>query len=382
MMSLLKPESRAAIPGKSTRGRAGSRLHIAALGVCACFLVLPLACTSNEDMPDPTPVNSQVQTFGGAGSTFVAPLVNRWAEDYKKLHQVQVNYRPIGSGGGLGELRRGILNFAASDAPLGDDQLKGMPPIVQIPVTAGPVCVTYNLPTVSAPLRLSGKTVAAIFSGDVISWQDPAIASENSGVKLPHAAIIVVHRSDGSGTTSIFTDYLSSASAGWSAKVGHGISVNWPVGLGEDGSAKVIAIVKENPGTVGYAELSYAKQAGLPVASVQNKAADYVAPSPSSASLAIDAFEDALAKDLRTPIVNPPASAKGAYPISGLTYVLIPRDNTFEGQQRAFRDFIEYAITQGQGSAEEMYYSRLPVPVQQQSQALLAQLTENGHPLP
>lgn len=243
------------------------------------------------------------------------------------------------------------------------------------------MCVTYNLPTVSAPLKLSGKTLAAIFSGDVISWQDPAIASENPGVKLPHAAIIVVHRSDGSGTTSIFTDYLSSASASWSAKVGHGISVNWPVGLGEDGSAKVIATVKENPGTVGYAELSYAKQAALPVASVQNKAGEYVAPSPASASLAIDAFEDALAKDLRTPIVNPPASARGAYPISGLTYVLIPRDNTFEGQQRAFRDFIEYAITQGQGSAEEMYYSRLPVPVQQKSQALLAQLSENGHPL-
>jgi phosphate transport system substrate-binding protein len=381
MILFLKSASSAPSTGKFAPLRRGSRLHLVALGVCACFLALPLGCNGNEDMPDPTPVNSQVQTFGGAGSTFVAPLVNRWAEDYKKLHQVQVNYRPIGSGGGLSELRRGILNFAASDAPLGDDQLKGMPPIVQIPVTAGPVCVTYNLPSVNAPLRLSGKTLAAIFSGDVISWQDPAIASENPGVKLPHAAIIVVHRSDGSGTTSIFTDYLSSVSPSWSAKVGHGISVNWPVGLGEDGSAKVIATVKENHGTVGYAELSYAKQAALPVASVQNKAGEYVVPSPASASLAIDSFEDALAKDLRTPIVNPPASAKVTYPISGLTYVLITRDNSFEGQQRAFRDFIEYAITQGQGSAEEMYYARLPVPVQQESQALLAQLTENGHPL-
>jgi phosphate transport system substrate-binding protein len=157
--------------------------------------------------------------------------------------------------------------------------------------------------------------------------------------------------------------------------------VNWPVGLGEDGSANVLATVKQNAGTVGYLELSYAKQASLPVASIQNKAGEFVVPSPASASLAIDAFEDALAKDLRTPIVNPPASARGAYPISGLTYVLIPRDNTFEGQQRAFRDFIGYAITQGQGSAEEMYYARLPVPVEQRSQALLAQLTQNGQPL-
>ncbi len=348
-------------------------------------LLLAIGCTnySEDGRPpaEPAFATTQVRTFGAAGSTFIAPLISRWSADYEKSHNVRVNYRSIGSGAGLSELKQGLLTFAVSDAPLGDSQLRDLPALVQVPVTAGPVCVIYNLSGVNAPLRFSGRTLADIYSGGIASWQDPAIARENPGIKLPHAAIMVVHRADGSGTTSIFTSYLSSVSPSWSAKVGHGLAVNWPTGIGGVGSQNVLRDVQKQPGTIGYLELSYARQAGLPVASIQNKAGEFVVPSPSSAALAISAFNDALAQDLRASLVDPPASAKGAYPISGLTYVLIPRDNRSAGEQRAFRDFINYALSAGQDAAEELSYTKLPTPVQQKSQTLLTQLTENGQPL-
>ncbi len=347
-------------------------------------LLFTVACNYSEGgkpPEEPKVAITQTRTFSAAGSTFIAPLISRWSTDYEKTHQVRVNYRSIGSGAGLSELKQGLLTFAVSDAPLGDDQLRGLPPLVQVPVTAGPVCVTYNLPGLSAPLRLSGKTLAAIYAGSITRWQDPAIVRENSGIKLPHADIIVVHRSDGSGTTSIFTSYLSSVSQTWSETFGHGLSANWPVGLGENGSSAVLSTVKKSPGTIGYLELSYAKEGGVPVASIQNKAGEFVVPSPASASLAISAFEEELGKDLRASIVNPAATAKGAYPIAGLTFVLIPRDNHSVGEQRAFRDFIAYSLSAGQDSAEELSYAKLPVSVLQQGRTLLAQLTENGRPM-
>lgn len=348
-------------------------------------LLLASGCTnySEDGKPpaEPTFGTTQVRTFSAAGSTFVGPLMSRWSSDYEKAHKVRVNYRSIGSGAGLSELKQGLLTFAVSDAPLADSQLKDLPPLVQIPVTAGPVCVIYNLPGLNVPLRLSGKTLADIYSGGIVSWQDPALNRENPGIKLPHMAITVVHRADGSGTTSIFTSYLSSVSPSWSSKIGHGLDVNWPSGIGGLGSQNVLRDVQERPGAVGYLELSYARQAGLPVASIQNKAGEFVVPSPESAALAITAYHDALMRDLRTPIVDPPASAMGAYPISGLTFVLIPRDNRMAGEQRAFRDFITYALSTGQASGEELSYTKLPVEIQQKSQSFLGQLTENGEPL-
>ncbi len=348
-------------------------------------LLVTSGCTnySEDGKPaaEPTFGTTQVRTFSAAGSTFVGPLMSRWSSDYEKAHKVRVNYRSIGSGAGLGELKQGLLTFAVSDAPLADSQLKDLPPLVQIPVTAGPVCVIYNLPGLNVPLRLSGKTLADIYSGGIASWQDPAFSRENPGIKMPHMAITVVHRADGSGTTSIFTSYLSSVSPSWSSKIGHGLDVNWPSGIGALGSQNVLHDVQERPGAIGYLELSYARQAGLPVASIQNKAGEFVVPSPESAALAITAYHDALMRDLRTPIVDPPASAKGAYPISGLTFVLIPRDNRMAGEQRAFRDFITYALSTGQASGEELSYTKLPVEIQQKSQSFLGQLTENGEPL-
>jgi phosphate transport system substrate-binding protein len=360
---------------------------VAAVAVtsAAFALLLVSGCTnySEDGRPpaEPTFGSTQVRTFSAAGSTFIAPLMSRWSSDYAKAHNVKVNYRSIGSGAGLSELKQGLLTFAISDAPLTDSQLKDLPPLVQIPVTAGPVCVIYNLPGLNVPLRLSGKTLADIYSGAIVSWQDAAISHENPGVKLPHMAITVVHRADGSGTTSIFTSYLSSVSPAWSSKIGHGLDVNWPSGIGGLGSQNVLRDVQGRPGAIGYLELSYARQAGLPVASIQNKAGEFVVPSPDSAALAITAYHDALMQDLRIPIVDPPASAKGAYPISGLTFVLIPRDNRMAGEQLAFRDFITYAISSGQLAGEELSYTKLPAEIQEKSQSFLTQLTENGRPL-
>lgn len=353
----------------------------------AAFSAVLLAATfvgcNSEDYSskEPTFATTDTGRFGAAGSTFLAPLFTRWSSDYEKNHHMMVNYRPIGSGAALNELKQGLLTFAASDAPLTDAQLKDMPPIVQVPVIAGPVCVIYNLADLGAPLKLNGKTLADIYTGQIKTWQDAAIARENPGVKLPHTDITVVHRQDGSGTTSIFTRYLSAVSPGWGAKFGHGLDIGWPVGLGENGSKAVVATVKGTPGAIGYAELNYAKEANLPVASIQNNAGEFIAPSPASAALAIRAFNDDLMKDLRSPIVDPPATAKGAYPITGLSFILIPKEDKLPGEQRKFKDFVTFCLTDGQTAAEEMSYTSLPAPILQLGQALLTQLTEDGKPL-
>jgi phosphate transport system substrate-binding protein len=297
--------------------------------------------------------SSTVKTaIGAGGSTFIAPIMNNWIAAYQQLHPgILINYRPIGSGAGLDEFKKTLLGFAASDAPLSDEQIRDIFPVIQIPVTAGPVCAIYNVPGVTTSLRLTGSTLAGIFLGQIINWQDPAIERENPGVRLPKAAIIVVHRSDGSGTTSILTDYLSKISSEWKGRASQGLSVSWPVGVGVDGSSAVLEFVKHNSGTIGYAELNYAKKLDLPVVSIQNRAGSFVVPSPASATAAIEAFAEALTKDARTAIVDPPASAKEAYPISGLTFLLAPKDGSGAEQRRVLRDFFQYAVTTGQDSA-------------------------------
>ncbi len=358
--------------------------HFFTVGIAAAVLfslLLTLGCSSSTgnsatSSAEPTAV------LGAAGSTFIAPIMTKWVSAYQQTHPtVQINYRPIGSGGGIEELKKGYLSFGASDARLSDDQMKDMSAVVQVPDSAGPVCIVYNLPNLSAPLKLTAKTVSDIYLGNIISWQGPAIARDNPGVTIPRAAVIVVHRSDGSGTTSIFTSYLSKVSHDWSWKSGQGMSMTWPIGLGANGSKGVLDIVKQTPGTIGYMELNYAKANGVPVASIQNQAGHFVQPSPSSAAAAISAFSDALAKDVRTSIVDPPASAPDAYPISGLSFVLIPKDRPDSEQQAAVRDFIAFAISKGQDSAEELSYAKLPDSIQKQGQVLLAELTANGQPL-
>lgn len=358
---------------------------ILAVAALLCVAAIP-GCNYRGEEPvkeSDFAVSSKIKTaIGAAGSTFVNPIMTKWIDTYHQAHPaIQVNYRPIGSGAGIAELKQGTLEIAASDAPLSDEQLKEMFPVIQLPVAAGPVCAVYNLPALKTPLRLSGSTLAGIFSGKIISWQDPAIARENPGAPLPHAAIIVVHRTEGSGTTSIFTSYLAKVSPEWSQAVGHGLTVKWPVGIGAQGSSGVLDFVSQNPGTIGYAELNYATEKHLPVASIQNRAGSFVAPSPAAATAAIEAFSDALAKDVRASVVDPPASAKDAYPITGLTFLLIAKDGSDPAERQAIRDFIQYTVNGGQDLAEGLDYARLPKSIQDRALSLLGEMQANGQPV-
>ena len=316
----------------------------------------------------------------GAGSTFVYPLMSRWIADYhQKQPNVQINYQSIGSGGGIQQLKKGLVDFGASDLALPDDQLKEMPALVQIPETAGPVCITYNLPQLKQPLKLSAKTLSGIYMGMVKNWHDPAIKADNPGVNLPNQAILVVHRSDGSGTTNIFTTYLSAVSPEWQSKVGKGLSVSWPAGLGGKGSEGVTGLVKQSAGAIGYVELNYADENKLPVAEIQNKAGKYVAPTAAGASAAIDAFSAELQKDVRTPIVEPPASAPDAYPISGLTFLLVPTSPSDAAKGAQTKAFINYIISDGQAITTDLHYSKLPSSLQQIDKGLLDKVQAGGH---
>jgi phosphate transport system substrate-binding protein len=358
-----------------------SKAALAATALLASLVVVVSGCNVAEEAKttEVKITNASIRSISASGSTAIQPLIDRWGKDYEKSHPMEVNYRPTGSGAGIDNLRHGYGAFAASDAPLADNQLTGLPAIVQIPVTAGPVCIAYNLPGLKAPLRLSGPTLAGIFLSDIISWQDPAIARDNPGVALPHQAIIVVHRADGSGTTKILSSYLSKVSPTWASKLGTGISFKWPAGVAASGSSAVSKQILDTPGTIGYLELTFARTSSLTVASIQNRAGEWVAPSPESAYAAVVAGDDTLTKDLRAPIVDPPAAAKGAYPITGITFILIPRDNpSTDHEQVDLKNYINYTLTTGQDAAEELSYAKLPAPVLTAAEGLLAQLTDNG----
>lgn len=319
----------------------------------------------------------------GAGSTFIYPIMTRWISAFQGSHQgVQINYQSIGSGGGIQQLKQGLIDFGASDAALSDDELKEMPPVIQIPESAGPVCITYNLPELKTPLKLSGETLAGIFLGTIQTWQDPAIRKDNPGVSLPNHPIMVAHRSDGSGTTNIFTTYLAKISPEWSKKVGKGISVSWPAGVGGKGSEGVTGVIRQAVGAIGYVELNYAKDNNLPVALIRNQAGQWEEPSAAATTAAIDGFRDELAKDVRTPIVDPPASAKEAYPICGLTYLMVAKDGQDAAKRREVRDFIDYVITTGQDSANSLYYAPLPPGLVDQDKKLIGEMTAAGQALP
>ena len=325
---------------------------------------------------------SEKVMLSGAGSTFVYPVMQRWIESYSHAHSnTQINYQSIGSGGGIQQVKAGTVDFGASDAALSDEQLTGMKPVIQIPESAGPVCVTYNLPELKQPLQLSGAALANIFLGKITSWQDPMIKKDNPGVQLPAAKVAVVHRAEGSGTTNAFTTYLNAVSPAWKSKVGKGNSVQWPVGLGSKGSEGVTGQVRQTPGAIGYVELTYAEQNKLPVASIKNQAGKYVAPSTTSTTAAIAAFTDQLAKDPRAPIVDAPASAPDAYPISTLTFLIIPKDGPDQAKRTALKSFIQYVITDGQSIAGTLAYAPLPDGVKQYDQQAINQMTAAGQPI-
>jgi len=282
-------------------------------------------------------------------------------------------------GGGIQQLKKGVVDFGATDAALDDKQLQEMLPIVQLPESGGPVCITYNLPDLKSPLHLSADTISGIYLGKIKTWQDPELKKDNPGVTLPNTQIVVAHRSDGSGTTNIFTTYLDKISPEWSQKVGKGIAVNWPTGIGGKGSEGVTGVVKQTPGGIGYVEVTYAKENNLPVASVRNRSGQFVEATPAATTAAINAFANKLANDVRTPIVDPPATAKDAYPIAGLTFLLIPKQSKDPKKTETIKQFVEFIVTQGQEQAESLSYAKLPGTLQQQDQALLAQIGASGN---
>ena len=344
------------------------------LRACALLSVTAfaiVACTSSNNVQ-----------ISGAGSTFVYPVMTRWIQDFSQAHtNVQINYQSIGSGGGIQQVKSQTVDFGASDAPLSDDQLKDMPPVIQIPESAGPVVITYSLPQLSKPLQLSSDALAGIFLGTVKNWHDPLIVKDNPGVNLPAQPIVVVHRADGSGTTNAFTTYLSAVSPDWQSKVGKGNSVSWPVGIGGKGSEGVTGQLRQAPGAIGYVELTYAEQNKLPVVKMKNQAGNYIAPTAESTTAAIDAFTAQLSQDPRTPIVNPPATAASAYPISTLTFLIIPKDGPDKNKRAALKNFIQYIITDGQSTAGSLNYAPLPDGVKQFDKQQLGQMTAAGQPI-
>jgi phosphate transport system substrate-binding protein len=326
--------------------------------------------------------SSNTVALSGAGSTFVNPVMTRWVQGFSQTHpNVQINYQSIGSGGGVQQVKAGTVDFGASDYPLKDEQIATMKPLIQFPESAGPVCITYNIPEITQPLQLSADVISGIFLGQITNWQDPKIAADNPGVKLPKEPIVVVHRSDGSGTTAAFTTYLSAVSPEWKTKVGSGGSVSWPVGLGGKGSEGVTGVLRQSPGAIAYVELTYAEQNNLPVAKVKNLAGNYISPGTASTTAAIDAFGTQLAQDPRTPIVNPPATAANAYPISTLTFLIIPKDGADKDKREALKSFLQYVVTDGQTAADQLNYAPLPDSVKQYDQQQLNALTANGQAL-
>jgi phosphate transport system substrate-binding protein len=320
--------------------------------------------------------------LSGAGSSFVNPAMSRWAAEFQQAHKnVQINYQSIGSGAGIQQVKAGTVDFGASDAALTDAQLAAMKPVLQFPESAGPVCVTYNLPGLQQPLRLSPEALAGIFLGTIKSWQDPVIKDANPGVTLPTTGIAVVHRADSSGTSAIFTTYLAEVSKDWATKVGKGTQVSWPAGNGGKGSEGVTGQLRQTPGSIGYVELTYAQQNNLPVAAIENQAGHFVQPSPASTTAAINGFLAQLQQDPRVPIVNPPATAGDAYPISGLTFLIVPKDGTDVDKRQTLKDFIKYIVGDGQSVAGSLNYAPLPDAVKQNDLNLLNQMTAQGKPL-
>jgi phosphate transport system substrate-binding protein len=324
---------------------------------------------------------SNVQ-LSGAGSTFVNPVMSRWTAAYQQAHtNVQINYQSIGSGGGIQQVKNQTVDFGASDAALTDKERSEMTPVIQIPETSGPVCITYNLPSISQPLQLSPDVLTGMFLGEIKKWNDPKVAKDNPGVKLPDLPVVIVHRAESSGTTSIFTTYLAAVSPEWKSKVGAGKSVSWPVGLGGKGNEGVTGQIKQSPGALGYVELAYAIENKLPLAKIENQAGKYIAPSAAGTTASIAAFATELAQNPATPIVNPPASAADAYPISGLTFLIVPKDGPDKAKRTALKGFLEYIINDGQSAAADLNYAPLPDSVKQYDETQLKTLTAAGQPI-
>ena len=340
-------------------------------------LAIAIACSSDKSKTggdtSVAAAKSGSVDLTGAGATFPYPLYSKWFDDYAAKTGVKINYQSIGSGGGIRQIQEQTVDFGATDGPMSNDELskaKGGA-ILHIPTALGGDVVTYNLPDVKQPLKLTGQLVADIFLGNVKKWNDPKIAALNPGVKLPDQDILVVHRSDGSGTTYVFTDYLTAVSPAWAKGPKKGKEVPWPVGLGGKGNEGVSGQVKQTPGSIGYVELAYAKENGLPSALIKNASGNFIAPSTETITAAAAGIAEKLPPntDYRISIVNAPGA--NAYPISSFTWILAYVNQPDSVKGKKLVDFLRWALTDGEKEATTLNYAPLPAPMIEQLKSRL-----------
>jgi phosphate transport system substrate-binding protein len=317
-------------------------------------------------------------SINGAGASFPYPMYSKWFDEYhKKNASVQINYQSIGSGGGIKQVTEGTVDFGASDGPMNDEQLKAFQDkhgfgILHFPTVLGADVPTYNIPGVSSELNFTSDAIAGIFLGKITKWNDPAIAAANKGVNLPGNDIVVVHRSDGSGTSYIWTDYLSKVSDDWKNKVGKGTSVNWPVGLGGKGNEGVAGLIKQTPNSFGYVELIYAIQNSMPYGKVKNSSGAVVKADLASVTAAAAGAAKDMPPDFRVSITNAPG--KSAYPISSFTWLLIPEKFSDSTKRDAIKGFVSWMLTDGQNDTEALSYAKLPKEVVAMEKQALAKV--------
>ena len=310
--------------------------------------------------PPSEAASSGTAQINGAGATFPYPIYSKWFSEYNSLHpSVQINYQSIGSGGGIRQLVERTVFFGASDQPMSDEMLAKAPgTILHFPTVLGAVVPIYNIEGLNAQIRFTGPVLADIYLGKITRWNDPALASINAGVALPSSNITVVHRSDGSGTTFVWADYLSKISAEWKQKVGANSSLNWPVGVGGKGNEGVAGLVSQSPGSLGYVELVYALQNKISHGAVQNQAGEFINPDVKSVTAAAAGAMPAMPKDFRVSITNSPGQA--AYPISSFTWILLYENPEDRNHARVMNEFMTWALSSGQPMAEALGYARLP----------------------
>jgi len=327
----------------------------------------------------PAPASAEM-LMNGAGATFPYPIYSKWFDEYAKIDQgVKFNYQSIGSGGGIRQITERTVDFGATDGPMTDEQLKKSPgELFHIPTVLGAVVATYNLPG-NPKLHLTGEVLADIFFGKITKWNDDRIKALNSGVSLPGDPIIVVHRSDGSGTTYIWVDYLSKVSKEWEQQVGRGTSVKWPVGLGGKGNEGVAGQIKNTPGALGYVELAYAITNKLPVASVRNPAGKFIEPTIASTTAAAAGAAGNMPADFRVSLTN--ASGEAAYPIASFTWLLVYKDQPDEAKGKALVRFLWWATHEGQRYPSDLLYAPLPAAVVKQIEAKIRQIAYQGKPI-
>jgi phosphate transport system substrate-binding protein len=349
----------------------------------AAAFALAFAVTACNKSAPPSPSDTQTSgsaatqapagntTLNGAGSSFVYPLMSKWSSDYQKIvPTAQINYQSVGSGAGIRQLIQHTVTFGATDGPMNDDQLKeAAAPVLHIPLVMGAIVPTYNLPDLPHAIRFTPDALTHIFLGDIKTWNDPKLASVNPDLKLPSTPIVVVHRSDGSGSTYIFADYLSKVSPDWKTKVGVATSLNWPVGVGGKGNEGVAGTVKQTPGAIGYVELTYALQNKLPLGEIKNQAGSFITPTIDSVTAAAAGALSTIPDDLRYSITN--SAGDKAWPISGTVWAILYQNMPAGPERKALVGFLHWAIHDGQKACSPLSYAPLPAELVQKADAKL-----------